>query len=160
MRITHTGQYVIVTTTDHAENIQMVIILLKLWHIFHTQKFLHLFSHLLSMLRSSCGRQNCSMHFSSQLSVSFTLVSFAFVTPSSILMFLESNTFLGCLLISSVISGTAGTGLNCLETVEWYFSSLSAETLGREGVFAPGGRDCLAHVSQKSSNILGLRPYG
>ena len=29
--------------------------------------------------------------------------------------------------------------------------------LAREGVFAKGGRDCLAYVRQKSSNIVGLK---
>ena len=28
--------------------------------------------------------------------------------------------------------------------------------LAREGVFAPGGRDCLAHAMQKVINIVGL----
>ena len=40
----------------------------------------------------------------------------------------------------------------CLKDLEGSFRYL----LGRESVFAPGGRDCLAHTMQKVINIVGL----
>ena len=58
--------------------------------------------------------------------------------------------------VSVLVAGSLCSGWSHCPT---FFKDLLRYPLAREGVTAPGGRVCLAHVMQRGSNIVGLRPY-